>query len=78
MSLPKPDYSVSKLPEHVHQRILLAALQVGRPVLYQGKTEYLYDVGAQQQGGQIVARVYLTGKPGPIAADEISLQTIIE
>ncbi len=53
MSLPAPDYAVSKLPEHVHQRVLLAALQVARPVLVDGRVEHIHTLSVQQLGGRI-------------------------
>ena len=72
--LPPPDFAISKTPEHVHQRILQAAIQVGRPVLVAGKVEYLHTLTTQQAGGRIEMLVYLTGNPKPFDAADVALQ----
>lgn len=78
MSLPPPDYSLSKLPEHIHQRILTAAVQVGRPVLVAGKVEYIRNLNTSQDGGRIEMLVYLTGVIKPVDASEVTLQELPE
>ncbi len=72
--LPPPDFSISKLPEHVHQRILQAAIQVARPVLVDGKIAYMHTLTSQQRGGTIEMLVYLTGNPTPVDSSAVSLQ----
>ncbi|HEX8610211.1 MAG TPA: hypothetical protein VF800_02900 [Telluria sp.] len=72
--LPPPNFSRSELPEHKHQRILLAALQNGHPVEVAGKVEHIHTVSAQRAGGRIDMVVYLSGDPTPIDAPLVSLQ----
>lgn len=75
-SLPLPDYTRSDLPEHKHQRILQAALQVARPVIVAGKVGYIHTLTSQQIGGRIEMIVYLMGNPAPVNASEVTLQDL--
>ena len=72
--IPPPDFAISKRPEHVHQRILQAAIQVARPVIVNGKVEHMHTITSQQRGGRIEMLVYLTGNPVPVDAAEVALQ----
>lgn len=60
-----------------HARHLNHALDIGHPVLYQGKTEYLDSVIRRGDGGGVETTVYLRGRPGElIPADEVSIKEL--
>ncbi|MDQ1921292.1 hypothetical protein [Massilia pseudoviolaceinigra] len=72
--LPPPNFSRSDLPEHKHQRVLVAAFQVGHPIVVDGKASHIYAFGGQQIGGHVEMVIYLPGDPTPIDASRVSLQ----
>lgn len=56
-----------------HNRVLLHALQVAHPVVYQGRNRFIQSLTFSGSGGGIDVDVYLTGSPERIAAEDISL-----
>lgn len=61
-----------------HNRVLLHALQIAHPVLYQGKNRFIHTLRFQLSGGGLDTTVYLTGDPTPLNADQVQLAPRIE
>lgn len=56
-----------------HNRVLLHALQVAQPMLYQGRKRFIHTLKFSTSGSDIDVTVYLTGSPEPVTAAELSL-----
>lgn len=54
--------------------LLLKSMHCARPVLYQGKKQFITCLTANRDGGRISMLVYLAGKPGGIDSKEIEVQ----
>lgn len=78
MSLPVIKFALSDRPDHVHQRAMLAYGQVARPVMVDGKIEYISAVYGQEIAGQFEVQVYLRGRATPVSASEVSIHTLPE
>ena len=69
-----PSLSLSKRDAaERHNRVLLHALQIAHPVIYQGRNRFIQCLNFQTSGGGIDVDVYLTGSPERIAPEDISL-----
>ncbi len=55
------------------QLALLKSLHCCRPVVVDGKEEFIQVVHSRQSGGRIEMEVWLTGKPDPVAPELITI-----
>lgn len=60
--------------EQKHDRILLRALQIAHPVIYQGQQRFIHTLTCQISGGSTETTVYLTGDPTPVKPSDVQLQ----
>lgn len=58
-----------------HHLLLLKSLHCSRPVLYQGKYQFLKALTLNDSGGSIGMVVYLAGKQGGIDSAEIQIKS---
>jgi len=58
-----------------HQLLLLKSLHCGRPVLHQGRNEFIQCVNVNLSGCDIGMTVYLAGLRGGIDSSEIQINT---
>lgn len=56
-----------------HQLFLLKSMHCGRPVLHQGRRQFISCLTVNQSGCDIDMIVYLAGKPGSIDSTEIQI-----
>lgn len=56
-----------------HNRVLLHALQIAHPVIYQERQHFIHTLTYYQHGGRIETTVYLTGDPTPRRPEEVTL-----
>ncbi|MYM25746.1 hypothetical protein GTP46_24260 [Duganella sp. FT135W] len=56
-----------------HDQMLLRAVHNCQRVLYQGKYNHIHVLRTGPAGGAIETEVYLTGRPEPVPASEVTL-----
>lgn len=56
-----------------HQLLLLKSLHCGRPVLYQGRRQFISCVTVNRSGCDIDMLVYLAGKVGGVDSREVGI-----
>lgn len=59
--------------EYAHQARLLLALHSARPVLVNGRQQFLHTVRAQLAGGRVEMEVYVTGNAAVMDSADIAL-----
>jgi hypothetical protein len=60
-----------------HQLLLLKSVHCARPVLYQGRNQFINGLSLYQNGGRVAMTVYLAGITGPIASTEVQIAPTI-
>ena len=60
---------------YTHQARLLLALHSARPVVVNGRQQFIHTIRAQQAGGRISMDVYLAGQAHHTDVTEIELAT---
>lgn len=68
-----PAFSPLDRAEYARQARLLLALHSARPVLLDGRQQFLHTVRAQLAGGRIEMEVYVTGNAAVIDSTDITL-----
>lgn len=58
-----------------HQSLLLRSLHCARPVMLDGRQQYIHTISASQDGGHIEMTVYMAGDPTPISSTSIEVKT---
>ena len=58
-----------------HQMLLLKSLHCGRPVLYDGRHQFIQCLTTNRSGCDIEMLVYLAGKPGAIDSSQVQIKT---
>lgn len=68
-----PSFAPLDRAEYAHQARLLLALHSARPVLLDGRQQFLHTVRAQLAGGRIEMEVYVTGNASVIDSANLTL-----
>jgi hypothetical protein len=55
-----------------HELMLLRAAQTARPVIFEGRQNFIHTVHGQLYGGAFEVTVYLTGNPSPLRPDQLT------
>jgi hypothetical protein len=66
------------LAAYQHQLLLLKSLHCGRPVLHQGRNQFIQCVRANLSGCDIGMTVYLAGSKDGVDSSEIQINTAIQ
>jgi hypothetical protein len=53
---------------------LIKSMHCCRPVVVDGRQEFIHTVSAAQAGGRIETLVYLTGNSTPVLAEQVIIQ----
>ena len=72
-ALPARTFEPLDAAAYDRQRMVLKALSCAHPVSYQGKSQFVQEITARQDGGRIQMTVYLAGNPDPIDSSLIEL-----
>lgn len=68
-----PDFEPLDEKEYMLQLKILKTLHCARPVLVDGKEEFIKVVHARQSGGRIEMEVWITGRAVPVAPELITI-----
>ncbi len=65
-ALPTPTFEPLDQNEYDRQRYLLKCLHCAKPVMVDGKEQFVKVLHARQAGGRIEGEVWMTGSPDPV------------
>ena len=69
-----PEYAPLDQDEYKRQALLLRSLHCARPVLLDGRQQYIHTLTTSQAGGRIEMTAYLAGSPAPIDAARLVVE----
>jgi hypothetical protein len=72
-TLPLPAHSPLEPDAYKHQARLLLAQHSARPVLFDGKENFIQVIDSRLAGGRVDMTVYLIGNQNPIDSSRIAL-----